>query len=69
LTVYDLYTADEAFITATLVEIAALTMVDGHLIGEGTAGPVTRALATALRQAMVEEGIPVEVDPTFAEAG
>jgi branched-chain amino acid aminotransferase len=67
LTVYDLYTADEAFITATLVEIAALTRIDGHLMGEGTAGPVTRALAAALRDAMVEQGVPVEVDPTFAE--
>lgn len=39
---YDLYTADEAFLTGTAAEIAPIRMVDGRVIGEGRAGPVTR---------------------------
>ncbi len=39
---YDLYTADEAFLTGTAAEIAPIRMVDGRVIGEGKAGPVTR---------------------------
>ena len=39
---YDLYTADEAFLTGTAAEVAPIRMVDGRIIGEGKAGPVTR---------------------------
>jgi branched-chain amino acid aminotransferase len=39
---YDLYTADEAFLTGTAAEVAPIRMVDGRIIGEGRAGPVTR---------------------------
>jgi branched-chain amino acid aminotransferase len=41
---YDLYTADEAFLTGTAAEVAPIRMVDGRIIGEGKAGPVTRDL-------------------------
>lgn len=41
---YDLYTADEAFLTGTAAEVAPIRMVDGRVIGEGKAGPVTRDL-------------------------
>ncbi len=41
---YDLYTADEAFLTGTAAEIAPIRMVDGRIIGAGRAGPVTRDL-------------------------
>jgi branched-chain amino acid aminotransferase len=59
LSVYDLYTADEVFMTATLLEVAAITSVDGRRIGSGTGGPVTRQLLRELRTAMHEEGYPV----------
>lgn len=52
LTLYDLYTADEAFMTATLIEVAALTSIDGHAIGDGSAGPATRDLLRLLREEM-----------------
>lgn len=39
---YDLYTADEAFLTGTAAEVAPIRMVDGRIIGEGKAGPVTK---------------------------
>jgi branched-chain amino acid aminotransferase len=41
---YDIYTADEAFLTGTATEIVAMRQFDGRLIGSGKAGPVTRDL-------------------------
>jgi branched-chain amino acid aminotransferase len=41
---YDLYTAEEAFLTGTAAEVAPIRQVDGRIIGEGRAGPVTRDL-------------------------
>ncbi|MGH7529525.1 MAG: branched-chain-amino-acid transaminase [Gemmatimonadales bacterium] len=46
---YDLYTADEMFLTGTAAEIVAISKLDGRTIGSGTAGPVTRDLATRFR--------------------
>lgn len=43
---YDLYTADEVFLTGTAAEIIAVTKLDGRVIGSGKAGRVTRDLAT-----------------------
>ena len=39
-----LYVADEAFFTGTAAEVTHLRSVDRILIGDGTMGPVTRAL-------------------------
>ncbi len=41
---YDVYTADEAFLTGTASEVAPIRSVDARVIGEGRAGPVTRDL-------------------------
>jgi branched-chain amino acid aminotransferase len=60
LTTYDLFGADEVFITATLSEIAALTVVEGRTIGRGTAGAVTRRLLEDLRTEMAETGYQVD---------
>lgn len=50
LTKYDLYTADEMFLTGTAAEVIAITKVDGRLIGDGKPGPVTRQLTAAFRE-------------------
>jgi branched-chain amino acid aminotransferase len=42
---YDLYTADEMFLTGTAAEIVAVTKLDGRVIGTGRPGPVTQELA------------------------
>jgi branched-chain amino acid aminotransferase len=47
---YDLYTAEEAFLTGTAAEVAPIRMVDGRLIGAGKAGSVTRDLRTRFQQ-------------------
>lgn len=44
LTQYDLYTADEVFITGTGAEIMPVTKIDGRVIGEGKIGPITSLL-------------------------
>src|SRR5437870_7984874 len=42
---YDLYTADEMFLTGTAAEIVAVTKLDGRAIGTGKPGPTTQQLA------------------------
>ncbi|WCJ60334.1 branched-chain-amino-acid transaminase [Fontisphaera persica] len=44
LTRYDLYIADECFLTGTGAEIIPVTRIDGRVIGQGKPGPVTRDL-------------------------
>lgn len=46
---YDLYTADELFLSGTAAEIVAVTKLDGRTIGEGGAGPVTRDITARFR--------------------
>jgi branched-chain amino acid aminotransferase len=46
---YDLYTADEVFLTGTAAEIVAISKLDGRAIGSGTSGSVTRDLARRFR--------------------
>jgi branched-chain amino acid aminotransferase len=41
---FDIYTADEAFLTGTASEIAPIRCYDGREIGSGKAGPVTKNL-------------------------
>ena len=44
LTRYDVYTADECFLTGTAAEVIAVVRCDGRAIGTGKPGPVTRQL-------------------------
>ncbi len=49
-TVEQLYSADECFLTGTAAEVIAVTKIDGHVIGSGKAGPITKKLLDAFRQ-------------------
>jgi branched-chain amino acid aminotransferase len=44
LTRYDLFNADECFLTGTGAELIPVTKIDGRVIGTGKPGPVTRGL-------------------------
>ncbi|MFL5243472.1 MAG: branched-chain-amino-acid transaminase [Gemmataceae bacterium] len=44
LTRYDVYTADECFLTGTAAEVIPVVKIDGRLIGTGKPGPVTKQL-------------------------
>jgi branched-chain amino acid aminotransferase len=44
LTRYDVYAADECFLTGTAAEVVAVVKCDGRTIGSGKPGPITRQL-------------------------
>ena len=46
---YDLYTADECFLTGTGAEVIPVTKIDGREIGTGQPGALTRRLIDAFR--------------------
>ncbi len=50
LTRYDLYTADECFLTGTGAEIVPVVSVDNRSIGDGKPGAMTRQLTDAFHQ-------------------
>ncbi len=56
---YDLYTADEMFMTGTAAEIIGITEVDRRTIGADGPGPVTRKLANAFHALTRTEGEPI----------
>jgi branched-chain amino acid aminotransferase len=56
---YDLYTADEVFVTGTAAEIGPIVRIDGRCIGTGKPGPVTKKLMKAFREVTKHEGTPI----------
>lgn len=50
----ELYAADEAFLTATVIGIIPIIEVDGSLVGNGAPGPLTVKLAKVLDQRRCE---------------
>lgn len=58
ITVHELITADEAFMTGTAAEIAPLVEVDGKKIGEGKPGPITLRLVEKFK-GIKKKGTPV----------
>lgn len=45
----EIYTAEEAFLCGTLAEVSPIVGLDGLPIGDGTVGPITKALQHAYR--------------------
>ena len=50
LALFDVYTADEAFMTGSGAEVMPITNVDGRTIGDGKPGPTTLRLLEAFRR-------------------
>jgi len=50
MTRYDIYTADECFLTGTAAEIIPAVRLDSREIGDGKPGPVTQRLTARFRQ-------------------
>lgn len=59
LTLWDLYAADEMFLTGTAAEVIPLVGLDGRRIGTGEPGPVTRQLIAAFRE-HTKTGVPID---------
>ncbi len=56
---YDLYTADEVFVTGTAAEIAPIVVIDGRKIGDGKPGEITKMLMEEFRKLTETEGVPI----------
>ncbi|HJH32045.1 MAG TPA: branched-chain-amino-acid transaminase [Methanosarcinaceae archaeon] len=56
---FDLYTADEIFVTGTAAESAPVTKVDGRVIGDGKPGPITKKMVVAFEHITQNTGTPI----------
>jgi branched-chain amino acid aminotransferase len=59
LTPYDLYTADEVFLTSTVVGVLPIVELDGRPIGGGRVGPAAGRLRALYEAAVAAEGEPI----------
>ncbi len=58
-TLYDVYAAEECFLTGTGAELGPVVEIDGRQIGTGLPGPVTARLVAAFRDLARRTGTPV----------
>ena len=56
---YDIYTADECFLTGTAAEVVPVAEVDGRVIGTRRPGPITLDLMRKYRELTASEGVPI----------
>jgi len=56
---FDLYSADEIFVTGTAAEIAPITVIDGRAVGNGKPGELTKRLMEEFRKLTESEGMPI----------
>ena len=56
MTRYDIYAADECFLTGTAAEVIAAVSLDRRLIGNGKPGPITENFIESFRNIVGQEG-------------
>jgi branched-chain amino acid aminotransferase len=59
MTRYDIYTADECFLTGTAAEVIPVVCLDHRPIGSGHPGPLTRDLISRFRELTRSSGTPI----------
>jgi len=59
LTRYDVFTADECFLTGTAAEVIPLVKLDSRPIGDGKPGPITRELIAKFRELTQSTGVEI----------
>ncbi len=59
MTSFDLFTADEIFLSGTAAEMIPVIEVDGRVVGDGKPGPIFKKLLENLRALTKIEGTPV----------
>ena len=59
LTRYDLFNADECFLTGTGAELIPIVKIDGRVIGTGRPGPVTKSLVAKYKALTKISGEPI----------
>ncbi len=60
MTRYDLWNADEAFLTGSAAEVVPVVALDGRKIGSGKCGPITAKLLERFRQKVRTDGTMVK---------
>jgi branched-chain amino acid aminotransferase len=60
LTRYDIYTADECFLTGTAAEVIPVATLDGRPIGSSCPGPITARLIARFRELTESSGTPID---------
>ena len=70
---FDLYSAEECFLTGTGAEVIGVTKIDGRTIGNGAVGPITRQLKDTfhryVRGQEGEEPVPVGAGASVSARG
>jgi branched-chain amino acid aminotransferase len=59
MTRYDIFTADECFLTGTAAEVIPAVKLDTRPIGDGKPGPITQRLITSFRELTATTGTPI----------
>jgi branched-chain amino acid aminotransferase len=57
---YDLYVADEVFLTGTAAEVISVVDIDKRQIGDGKPGPITTELRRLYAECAQTEGTPIQ---------
>ncbi|NMA84321.1 MAG: branched-chain-amino-acid transaminase [Epulopiscium sp.] len=58
-TLFNVYNADECFLTGTAAEVIAVTSVDQRIIGDGKPGPITQQLLELFHEHAQNQGMPI----------
>jgi branched-chain amino acid aminotransferase len=58
-TLFDIYNADEVFLTGTAAEIESVVKIDGRVIGDGKPGKITKRLIEAYNKLVNSTGTPI----------
>ena len=56
---FDIYSADEVFLTGTAAEVVAMTTLDSRVIGDGKPGKVTKKIMARYHELTQTEGDPI----------
>lgn len=56
MTRYDVWVADECFLTGSGAEVIPVTKLDGRVIGTGKPGPITQKVLASFRRRVLVEG-------------
>jgi branched-chain amino acid aminotransferase len=59
MTRYDIYIADECFLTGTAAEVIPVVSLDRRVIGDGKPGPITKRFLEAFHRIATSTGTPV----------
>ena len=59
MTRYEIYTADECFLTGTAAEVIPAVELDGRPIGDGSPGPITQKCMKLFKDSTISCATPV----------